>query len=68
GIDELWAVGRYAGSIAQGFGQQTRVVQSKAALAAELVPTLDGDTTVLVKGSRSSGMEDVVNLIIEEQG
>ncbi|MCK9564258.1 MAG: UDP-N-acetylmuramoyl-tripeptide--D-alanyl-D-alanine ligase, partial [Bacteroidales bacterium] len=54
GIDELWAVGRYAGSIAQGFGQQTRVVQSKAALAAELVPTLDGDTTVLVKGSRSS--------------
>lgn len=68
GIDELWAVGRYASSIAQGFGQLTRVAQSKAALAAELAPTLDSDTTVLVKGSRSSGMEDVVNLIIEEQG
>lgn len=68
GIDELWAVGRYAASVAQGFGQQTRVVQSKAALAAELAATLDSNTTVLVKGSRSSGMEDVVNLIIEDQG
>lgn len=67
GIDELWAIGRHATSIAQGFGAGARIAASKAELAAELAATLDSDTTVLVKGSRSSGMEDIVNLITEER-
>lgn len=68
GVDWLWATGRYAASSAQGFGAGAQVCTDKPQLAAELTAILDADTTVLVKGSRSAGMEDVVNLIIEERG
>src|SRR5690606_38716198 len=66
-IDELWVTGRFAVSTAQGFGAGARLCDDKPQLAMQLGATLDSATTVLVKGSRSAGMEDVVNLIIEEQ-
>jgi len=66
GIDVLFATGRFAEHTARGFGAQTQCFASKQDLAAELVSRLDADTTVLVKGSRSSAMEDVVAQLIEE--
>jgi len=67
GIDALWVTGRFAVSTAQGFGSGAQVCDSKQQLAAQLESTMDSTTTLLVKGSRSAGMEEVVNLIIEEQ-
>lgn len=67
GIDELWVTGKFASSIGQGFGAGARVCDDKHQLAEKLAKTLDSATTVLVKGSRSASMEEVVNLIIEER-
>jgi len=67
GIDELFASGRFAEHLARGFGAATRCFASKQELVEALLPHLRNDTTVLVKGSRSSAMEDVVSQIIEER-
>lgn len=68
GIDALFTCGRYAEHTARGFGDATRQFDSKQVLAAALVTELDDKTTVLVKGSRSSAMEEVVAAITGGNG
>ena len=68
GVDKLYVTGRYAEHTARGFGETTEIFPDRESLAAALLGTLDATTTVLVKGSRSAAMEQVVALITEENG
>jgi len=61
GIDHLYAVGPLGVSTVAGFGQRGRHFASKAALVEALTTDIGSTANVLVKGSRSAGMEDIVN-------
>jgi UDP-N-acetylmuramoyl-tripeptide--D-alanyl-D-alanine ligase len=63
GIDELWVTGAWAKNYQQGFGKQTYVFDSKNQLTVELAACLQAGDMVLVKGSRSAGMEEVVSAL-----
>lgn len=65
GIDELWTVGVLSEHAASGFGGG-RHFGDRSGLAAALRPLLEPGLTVLVKGSRSAGMEAVVAALTEE--
>jgi len=65
GINCLFAVGVDAAHAAIEFGANGQNFENKEALVDQLMPRLDTTTSVLVKGSRSSRMEDVVNAINE---
>ncbi|MAT52715.1 MAG: hypothetical protein CMK32_16180 [Porticoccaceae bacterium] len=67
GVDELWVCGRFSRSYQSGFGSGAHVYDSREALAAALKAQLDADACVLVKGSRSAGMEQVVHLLMGDE-
>lgn len=60
GVDELWTVGQFSEEAATAFGASARHCASRDDLAAKLGSVLNTEVTVLVKGSRSAGMEAVV--------
>ncbi|OUS10690.1 hypothetical protein A9Q89_10800 [Gammaproteobacteria bacterium 53_120_T64] len=66
GVDALLVVGPLSVETAAGFGAGSEHFADKRALIAALNSQLNADTVVLVKGSRSAAMEDVVAHIIEE--
>ena len=65
GIDELWTVGDLAAAAGEAFGGG-RQWAVPGDLAAALARKLDNKTTVLVKGSRTMGLEAVVTALTEE--
>lgn len=64
GISQLFTCGRFSQAASQAFGSGAAHFDSQDALIARLRPALDASTTVLVKGSRSSAMENVVNALL----
>ncbi|MGH8429997.1 MAG: UDP-N-acetylmuramoyl-tripeptide--D-alanyl-D-alanine ligase, partial [Solimonas sp.] len=60
GIDRLLTLGPLARAAAEAFGQGAEAFDDVEALAAAARLQLNGETVVLVKGSRSSRMERVV--------
>jgi UDP-N-acetylmuramoyl-tripeptide--D-alanyl-D-alanine ligase len=60
GIDRLLVVGQGAEAYEAGFGAGTEIFQSHEQAVAAIVDGRQGATTVLVKGSRSSAMDRVV--------
>jgi len=69
GIDRFYALGGDdARAAAAAFGQEGRVYESAEALLAELIPELNGQTAVLVKGSRVSRMERIVAALCGQGG
>lgn len=60
GLDGLYAVGRLSALAVDSFGQGALLFGSRTDLVEALRPELDADTRVLVKGSRSAAMEEVV--------
>ncbi|QJD59131.1 UDP-N-acetylmuramoyl-tripeptide--D-alanyl-D-alanine ligase [Pseudomonas sp. gcc21] len=60
GIEALYAVGRLSALAADRFGEGAFVFASKKELIEALKAQLGPDVRVLVKGSRSAGMEEVV--------
>jgi len=64
GVQRLFAVGRLAPAAAESFGAGGEVFESKAALIERLLELLQPTATILVKGSRSSGMEQVVEALL----
>lgn len=59
-LDAVYACGQFAERTVQGFGEGGVAFEVKQAMVDALAPVLDSDTTVLVKGSRSARMEEVV--------
>ena len=64
GVSRLFAVGRLEPAAAQRFGCHGESFDSKTALITRLAANLRPGVTVLVKGSRSSGMEQVVEALL----
>lgn len=69
GVGALYAVGPLSVSAVAAYGntrpQQAHHFTSQEALIAALRPTLSARSRVLVKGSRSARMENVVNALVE---
>jgi len=66
-IDALLSVGVYGQLVADAFGQEGRCFSNKAELINALRAMLAKDVVVLVKGSRSSAMDEVVEAIKDDQ-
>jgi UDP-N-acetylmuramoyl-tripeptide--D-alanyl-D-alanine ligase len=66
GIDRLWAVGELSREAALVFGEGGRYFADKESLIEALKGQLDRSDRVLVKGSRSAGMEQVVAALMTE--
>jgi UDP-N-acetylmuramoyl-tripeptide--D-alanyl-D-alanine ligase len=60
GLDRLWATGPLSAAAVTAFGDGGRLFADRGALAAELAPALGPQDLVLVKGSRSAAMDQVV--------
>lgn len=64
GIDKLFSCGSNSAFASQEFGSGGRHFSSQEELAQQLLKEIDSNTTVLVKGSRSSAMEKIVHKIL----
>jgi UDP-N-acetylmuramoyl-tripeptide--D-alanyl-D-alanine ligase len=67
GIDQFFATGIAMKEALAAFGNNSVHADDWAALAQALRPLLNTGVTVLVKGSRSAGMERVVQLLVTER-
>jgi UDP-N-acetylmuramoyl-tripeptide--D-alanyl-D-alanine ligase len=65
GIARLYAVGKLAAAAAEAFGDEGRVHADQAALITALRGDLHAGVCVLVKGSHSSHMENVVAALLD---
>lgn len=63
GIDALYSLGEQARATSDAFGDAGHHYSDLHVLVDELTPSLGSDSTVLVKGSRSAGMERVVDAL-----
>jgi UDP-N-acetylmuramoyl-tripeptide--D-alanyl-D-alanine ligase len=63
GIDKFYLIGSYALAMKEVIGKRAQCFESKALLVEQLCKELVIGETVLVKGSRSSAMDEVVELI-----
>ncbi|WP_317930923.1 UDP-N-acetylmuramoyl-tripeptide--D-alanyl-D-alanine ligase [Halioxenophilus sp. WMMB6] len=66
GLDGLLTAGPLSELAAQEFGEQAQSFINNAALSESLINELDASVVVLIKGSRSAGMESVVQAILKE--
>ncbi len=64
GIDKLLTCGAASAAASEAFGDMAQHFESQSTLLAVLKDVLDSKTTVLVKGSRSSAMEQVVDALL----
>ena len=67
GIDRLYAAGALSRATVDAFGNSGFHFDGKAELIDELQNALTGDEVVLVKGSRSAAMEEVVERILSHK-
>ena len=68
GIEHFWACGPLSAYAARAYGPRARHFEHQQALAAELSAALGRGDTVLIKGSRSAGMDRVVDILTGEAG
>lgn len=64
GIDLLMTCGVHSEHTSKAFGSAARHYKNQEELAQDLLSKLDANTTVLVKGSRSSAMEKIVRQLV----
>jgi len=65
-IDALYATGEKSLNAVKAFGFNAKHFETKNSLLAELEKELEGDEVVLVKGSRSAKMEDIVSGLLSK--
>jgi len=68
GVDELYAIGELSRHAVEAFGDNAAWFGGVDDLAAALIPTLDSNTSVLVKGSRFMRMERIVDAVMAAAG
>ncbi len=66
GIERLLAVGKLTEHAVKAFGEGATFYPDKEALVMDLKSTLNSQTVILVKGSRSAKMEVVTNALVAE--
>lgn len=64
-LDALYCVGNFREATAAGYGANTHVFAEQKELIQALQTELDANVTILVKGSRSARMENVVQALIQ---
>lgn len=64
GINALLTCGKLSANSVHAFGSGGKHYENQQELIQDLLPRLDGNTTVLVKGSRSAAMENIVQQLI----
>jgi UDP-N-acetylmuramoyl-tripeptide--D-alanyl-D-alanine ligase len=67
GIDFLLTFGEHSRWTQEAFGHQAKHFENKHELIEYVLPKLDEHTSVLVKGSRSSAMEEVVRYLLVDE-
>jgi len=67
GISRLYALGEHSAAAAEAFGAGTQHFASHAALAGALLKELHANVRCLVKGSRGSAMENIVQALLSAQ-
>lgn len=65
GMQQLFTCGPLSSNAAQAFGPGAQAFEDKSQLIQALIEELEPDSRILVKGSRSSRMEKVVNALKE---
>ncbi|GAB3371949.1 UDP-N-acetylmuramoyl-tripeptide--D-alanyl-D-alanine ligase [Spongiibacter taiwanensis] len=65
GIDALFVTGEWAPMMAEKFGASAKAFADRETLASALVQFVEGGDAVLIKGSRSAGMELVVSRLAQ---
>ena len=68
GIEQLWGVGAELQATVTSFGQGGHFFDDRGAMIEQLQGRFDADDTVLVKGSRSAGMEIVLQALRAQGG
>ncbi|MFO7764534.1 MAG: UDP-N-acetylmuramoyl-tripeptide--D-alanyl-D-alanine ligase [Wenzhouxiangellaceae bacterium] len=63
GVERLFAIGAHAESLAEAFGPGAEAFGDMNAMARRMEDLLESDVVCLVKGSRSSHMEQLVDLL-----
>ena len=64
GVTKLYALGDLSRNAVEGFGDGAEFFEDRDALIEALVKSMDDATTVLVKGSRSMAMENIVSALL----
>lgn len=64
GIEKLYACGKLSRLTAEAFGENAYHFQDQPSLIKALLHTLSSNVTVLIKGSRSARMENIVKALI----
>lgn len=64
GIDYLFTFGNLSAATTEGFGKNAQHFTEKEKLLAALQPYIKKDVTILIKGSRSMRMKDIVAKIV----
>jgi len=66
-IHQLVAIGKYAKYVAKGFGPQAVIYLNQDEAINQLHEIFEDGVTVLVKGSRSAQMENIVNILVNRE-
>lgn len=64
GLKQLYCLGELSQEMVRGFGAGAKHFVAPEAIAEEVIPQLNSNTTVLIKGSRFMRMERVVKLLM----
>ncbi len=66
GIDEVHTVGKFSNLTSKAFGINGHHYNSQSELINHIAPALQSDISILIKGSRFTKMENVVQSLVKQ--